>query len=156
MIELLIRMLPAAHFGQKTRPCPELEIITLRTLMINQAREVFCQRRFPASLIYVLIVSPPPAVPSILMPLPSRSTSAGLPVVLDTALLPCSPLGAKETKFEAWRRWAAREESLPRTKLSLAADGCVARPVSLGTTGKRSTCVCPQSILNHTSCTRKL
>src|SRR6267378_7501470 len=32
------------------------------------------------------------------MPLPSRSTSAGLPVVLDTVLLPCSPLplGAKE------------------------------------------------------------
>src|SRR5882762_1462885 len=102
MIELLIRMLPAAHFGQKTRPCPELEIITLRTLMINQAREVFCQRRFPASLIYVLIVSSPPAVPSTLMPLPSRSTSAGLPVVLDTALLPCSPLplAAKETKSD--------------------------------------------------------
>ena len=40
-------------FGQKTRPgcCPEPEIIPLRTLMINQAREVFCQRRFPASLI---------------------------------------------------------------------------------------------------------
>src|SRR6266576_5326406 len=70
--------------------------------MINQAREVFCQRRFLASLIYVLIVSPPPAVPSILMPLPSRSTSAGLPVVLDTALLPCSPLplAAKETKSD--------------------------------------------------------
>jgi len=26
--------------------------------MINQAREAFCQGRFPASLIYVLIVSP--------------------------------------------------------------------------------------------------
>ena len=36
-------------------------------------------------------MSLPPAVPSTLMPLPSRSTSAGLPVVLDTALLPCSP-----------------------------------------------------------------
>src|SRR6266576_7006895 len=33
----------------------------------------------------LLIVSPPPAVPSTLMPLPSRSTSAGLPVVLDIA-----------------------------------------------------------------------
>src|SRR5207248_9852940 len=102
MIELLIRMLPIAHFGHKTRPgrCAEPEIIPLRTLMISQAREVFCQRRFPASLIYVLIVSPPPAGPSILMPLPSRSTSAGLPVVLDILLLPCSPLplGAKETK----------------------------------------------------------
>jgi len=54
------------------------------------------------TVIYVPIVSPPPAVPSILMPLPSRSTSAGLPVVLDTALLPCSllPLGAKETKSD--------------------------------------------------------
>src|SRR5882724_3250899 len=32
------------------------------------------------------------------MPLASRSTSAGLPIVLDTVLLPCSPLplGAKE------------------------------------------------------------
>jgi hypothetical protein len=44
-------------FGQKTRPgrYPEPEIIALPTLMINQAREVFCQGRFPASLIYVLI-----------------------------------------------------------------------------------------------------
>jgi hypothetical protein len=33
----------------------------LRTLMTNHAREVFCQGRFPASLIYVLIVSPSPA-----------------------------------------------------------------------------------------------
>jgi hypothetical protein len=32
--------------------------------MINQAREVLCQGRFPASLIYVLIVSPSHAVPS--------------------------------------------------------------------------------------------
>src|SRR5205809_1882350 len=33
-------------FGQKTRPgrCHEPEIIALCTLMINQAREVFCQR----------------------------------------------------------------------------------------------------------------
>src|SRR6267378_3193949 len=75
--------------------------------MINQAREVFCQRRFPASLIYVLMVSPPPSVPSTLMPLPSRSTSAGLPVVLDIALLPCSPLpmAAKETESDClWVR----------------------------------------------------
>src|SRR5258708_18726267 len=90
--------------GQKTRPsrCPEPEIIALRTLMIKQAREVFCQGRFPASLIYVLIVSPSPAVPSTFMPLPSRSTSAGPPVVLDTALLPCSslPPAAKETRSD--------------------------------------------------------
>jgi len=35
-------------YGQKTRPgrCPEPEIIAQRTLMINQAREVFCQGRF--------------------------------------------------------------------------------------------------------------
>jgi hypothetical protein len=51
-------------FGQKTRPCPEPEMIALRTLVINQVRAVF--GRFPASLIYVLIVSPSPAVPSIL------------------------------------------------------------------------------------------
>src|SRR2546430_16301408 len=48
-----------------------------------------------------LIVSPSPAVPSALMPLPCRSTSAGLPAVLDTAQLPCSPLPpAKETKSD--------------------------------------------------------
>src|SRR6516164_455378 len=51
-------------------------------------REVFCQARFPASLIYALIVSPSPAVPSTFMPLPSRNTSAGRPVVPGTALLP--------------------------------------------------------------------
>src|SRR5262249_22226860 len=61
-----------------------------------------CQGRFPASLIYVLIVSPSPAVPSTFMPLPSRNTSAGHPVVLDTALLPCSflPPSAKETRSD--------------------------------------------------------
>src|SRR5258706_3201638 len=50
----------------------------------------------------LLIVSPPSSVPSTLMPLPSRSTSAGLPVVLDTALLPCSPLppAPKETESD--------------------------------------------------------
>jgi hypothetical protein len=49
-----------------------------------------------------MIVSPPPALPSTLMPLPSRSTSADLPVVLDTAMLPCFPLplAAKETKSD--------------------------------------------------------
>src|SRR6267378_2484212 len=90
--------------GQKTRPgrCPDQELIALRKLMINKAREVSCQGRFPASLIYVLIASPSPAVPSTLMPLPSRSTSAGPPVVLDTALLPCSfpPPAAKETRSD--------------------------------------------------------
>ena len=40
-------------FGQRTRPgrCHEPEIIALCTLMINQAREVFCQRSSPASFI---------------------------------------------------------------------------------------------------------
>src|SRR5258708_3401854 len=91
-------------YGQKTRPgrCPEQELIAHCTLMINQTREVFCQGRFPLSLIYVLIVSPWPAVPSTFMPLPSGGTSAGRPVVLDTALLPCSflPPAAKETRSD--------------------------------------------------------
>jgi hypothetical protein len=45
---------------------------------------------------------PGPAAPSTLMPLPFRSTSAGLPVVLVTALLPCStlPPAAKETRSD--------------------------------------------------------
>src|SRR5258708_38415185 len=94
----------AISHGQKTRPgrCPEPALIALRTLMINQVREVFCQSRFPVSLTYVLSVSPWPAVPSTFMPLPSRSTSAGRPVVLDTALLPCSflPSAAKETRSD--------------------------------------------------------
>src|SRR6516164_9263535 len=49
--------------------------------------------------VIVLIVSPSPAVPQTFMPLPSRNTSAGRPVVLDTALLPCpfSPPSEKET-----------------------------------------------------------
>ncbi len=40
-------------YGKKTRPgrCTEQELIALRTSMIIQAREVFCQGRVPASLI---------------------------------------------------------------------------------------------------------
>ncbi len=74
-----------SSYGEKTRPgrCPEPELIALRPLMINQAREVFCQGRFPASLIYVLIVSPWPAVPSTLMPLPSRTALLWKPTVLN-------------------------------------------------------------------------
>src|SRR6516164_7445855 len=58
--------------GQDTRPghCPRQQPIGQRPSMIDQAREVFCQGRFPASLIYALIVSPSPAVPSTLCPLP--------------------------------------------------------------------------------------
>src|SRR5215469_16977492 len=67
--------------------------------MINQARGVLCQGRFPASLQYVFIVSPSPAVPSTFMPLPSRNTPAGRPVVPGTALLPLFflPSSEKET-----------------------------------------------------------
>ena len=46
--------------------------------------------------VIVLIVSPSPAVPQTFMPLPSRNTSAGRPVVLDTALLPCPFLRPSE------------------------------------------------------------
>src|SRR5215471_5699514 len=76
--------------GQKTGPghCSEQQLIAQLPPMINQAWEVFCHVRFRASLIYVLIVSPSPAVPPTFMPLPSRNTSAGRPVVPDTALLP--------------------------------------------------------------------
>ena len=58
--------------GQDTRPghCPRQQLIGQPPSMIDQAREVFCQGRFPASLIYALIVSPSPAVPSPLCRLP--------------------------------------------------------------------------------------
>src|SRR5437763_4066222 len=115
-------------YGEKTRPgpCPEPELIALRTLMINQARQRFCKWRFPASLIYVLIVSPSPAVPSTVMPLPSRNTSAGRPVVLDTALLPCSflPPSAKVAVLKYSAPFAAEQlhsltTSISRTLQSL-------------------------------------
>jgi len=51
------------------------------TLMINHAREGFCQG------IYVLIVIPWPAVPSTLMPLPSRSALLWNPTVLNIIFL---------------------------------------------------------------------
>jgi hypothetical protein len=81
---------------------PEPERIALLVSMINQAEWSSCDGTFPVSLIYALIASPAPAVPPTLMPLPSRSTSADLPVVLDTALLLCSFLlpAAKETKSD--------------------------------------------------------
>jgi hypothetical protein len=69
---------------------PEPELIALLVSMINQAGRSSCHGTFPVSLIYALLVSSAPAVTSTLMPLPSRSTSADLPVVLDTALLLCS------------------------------------------------------------------
>src|SRR6516164_7288166 len=80
--------------GEKTRAGhgPEQQLFAQRPSMINQAREVFCPGRFPASLLYALIVSPSPAVPSTFTPLPSCNTSAGRPVVLGTALLPSSSL----------------------------------------------------------------
>lgn len=47
-------------YGQKTHlgHSPQPELIALRTLMINQAREIFCQGKFPSSLIDVLIAEP--------------------------------------------------------------------------------------------------
>src|SRR6266699_4587537 len=87
-------------YDEKTRPgrCSEQELIAQQPS--NQAREVSRQGSFPAS--FFLIVSPSPAVPSTFMPLPSRNTSAGRPVVLDTPLLPCSflPPSAKETRSD--------------------------------------------------------
>jgi hypothetical protein len=88
-------------YGEKTDPghCPEQQLIAQRPSMINQAQDVFSQGSFRASLIYVLIVSPSPAVPSTSMPPPSRNTSAGRLVVPGTALLPLSflPSSEKET-----------------------------------------------------------
>src|SRR6266404_4145992 len=89
--------------GQKTRPgrCPDQELIALRKLMINKAREVSCQGRFPASLIYVLIASPSPAVPSTLMPLPSRSTS---PVLLSLSVHSSRNIRSKRPRREGGTR----------------------------------------------------
>ena len=53
-------------YGEKTRRpghCPQRQLMAQRPSMINQAREVCCQGRFPTSLLYVPIVSPSPAVP---------------------------------------------------------------------------------------------
>src|SRR5215471_20962899 len=63
-------------YGEKTGPghYSEQQLIAKRPPLIKQAREVLCQGRFPASLIYVLIVSPSPVVPPTFMPLPSRNT----------------------------------------------------------------------------------
>src|SRR5207244_7565170 len=79
----------------------EAEISALCTLPINQAREVLCPNSSPASSIRA-DWDPRPGVSSTFMPLPSRNTSAGRPVVLDTALLPCSflPPSAKETRSD--------------------------------------------------------
>jgi hypothetical protein len=107
-------------YSQKTLPgrCPPRTHCSAH-IDDRSGPAALCQWRFPASLIYALIVSPPKAVPSTLMPLPSRSTSADLPVVLDTVLLPCSPLplAAKETKSDC-----------------LCPDGCAPR----GTTRQRN------------------
>jgi hypothetical protein len=53
-----VGLIPIAY-GQKNYParCPEQELIALCTLVTNQAREIFCDGSFPASLIYVLIES---------------------------------------------------------------------------------------------------
>src|SRR6266576_2835662 len=69
--------------------------------MINQAGRSSCDGTFPVSLINICAYCEPSARCHVdFMPLPSRSTSADLPVVLDTALLLCSFLlpAAKETR----------------------------------------------------------
>ena len=82
---------------EKTRPgrCPESELIALRTLMINQVREVFCQKKFLASLIYILVVSPWPSLSRrlyaaspfvVLQQAPSRSRHRTAQVVMDGSL----------------------------------------------------------------------
>jgi len=68
--------------AKKLVPVREQELIALRLLITNQAWEVVCQGGFPASLIYVLILSPSPAVASTFVPLPSRNTSPRRPVHL--------------------------------------------------------------------------
>jgi hypothetical protein len=61
-------------YGQKTRPNysrrPEPERIALLVSMIKQAGTSSCDGTFPVSLIYALIVSPAPAVPSTLCRFP--------------------------------------------------------------------------------------
>jgi len=82
---------------EKTRPgrCPEPELIALRTLMINQVREVFCQKKLLASLIYILVVSPWPSLSRrlyaaspfvVLQQAPSRSRHRTAQVVMDGSL----------------------------------------------------------------------
>jgi len=68
--------------------------------MINQAGRSSCDRIFPVSLNMCADCEPSARCPVDFMPLPSRSTSADLPVVLDTARLLCSFLlpAAKETR----------------------------------------------------------
>src|SRR6516225_9254756 len=58
--------------GEKTRPgyCPEQQLFARCPSMINEAREVFCQGRFPASLIYVLTVNHRPLSRRLLCSLP--------------------------------------------------------------------------------------
>jgi|SRR5215472_17822784 len=103
--------------------------------MINQAREAFCQGRFRVSL-NALIVSQSPAVPPTFLPLPSRNTSAGRPVVLDTALT-CSvlPPSEKGNELEMHLDEAARVGygfNLPESVAAPDAPGNVEEPVTAG------------------------
>jgi hypothetical protein len=66
--------------AKKLVPVLEQVLIALRPLIINQALGGPLSQGFPASLIYVLIVSQSPAIPLTFM-LPSRNTSAGRPAV---------------------------------------------------------------------------
>ena len=94
---------PPTPYGQKNssyysrRPGPER--IALLVSMINQAGRSSCDGTFPVPLINICADCEPSACcPVDFMPLPSRGTSADIPVVLDTALLLCSFLlpAAKE------------------------------------------------------------
>ncbi len=78
---------------------PEPERIALLVSMINQA-EVFLRWDIPGILNICADCEPSARCPADFMLLPSRSTSADLPVVRDTALLLCSFLlpAAKETR----------------------------------------------------------
>ncbi len=88
-------LLPATiPFSQKTRTgrCPDPEIITARIL--ERVSGALWLEDIPGIFNMNICADrePSPAVPSTLMPLPSRSSSAGLPVVLDTARLSRSPM----------------------------------------------------------------
>jgi hypothetical protein len=109
-------MVPSYNQKKSSRSLPRSRIVALRMLMINQVQDV--TGRFPASLIYVADREPIAGCPVNPYAAPSRSTSAGLPVVLDTARLPCSPSPpAKETKSDflcpdgCWARLLASRAS---------------------------------------------
>src|SRR6266705_4415607 len=98
--------LSRSRIGQETRP-GRPRARTHCSVEDKAGPEGLLSGEIPGILIYAIIcdicaASPSLAVPSTFMLLPSRSTSAGPPVVLDTALLPCSflPPTPKETRSD--------------------------------------------------------